>query len=131
VNRGAAGTVQDESRASYEGWCRDAEAHINWHNHLDLIYNLIRGCDPAPAAWTTFNGKKLQLHAARKHPARTFGEVKGAIGAVTAIGEQSVFVAAQGGQIEITKLRYDGGKKLPAPQVCAEAGMSLGAILGG
>jgi methionyl-tRNA formyltransferase len=130
VNRGAAGSVQDESRASYEGWCRDAEAHINWHNHLDLIYNLIRGCDPAPAAWTTFNGKKLQLHAARKHPARTFGDVKGAIGAVTAIGEQSLFVAAQGGQIEITKLRYDGGKKLPAPQVCAEAGLSLGAILG-
>jgi methionyl-tRNA formyltransferase len=131
VTRGAVGSVQDESQASYEGWCRDAEARVNWHNHLDLIYNLIRGCDPAPAAWTTFNGKKLQLHAARKHPARTYGEVKGAIGAVTAIGEQSLFVAAQGGQIEITKLRYDGGKKLPVPQVCAEAGLSLGAILGG
>ncbi len=72
----------------------------------------------------------MQLHAARKHPARTFGEVKGAIGAVTAIGEQSLFVTAQGGQIEIFKLRCDGGKKLPAPQVCAEVGLSLGAILG-
>jgi methionyl-tRNA formyltransferase len=130
VTRGAVGRVQDESQASYEGWCRDAEARINWHNHLDLIYNLVRGCDPAPAAWTTFKGKKLQLHAARKHPARTFAQVKGAIGAVTGIGEQSLFVAAQGGQIEIFKLRYDGGKKLPAPQVCAEAGLSLGAILG-
>ena len=28
------------------------------------------------------------------------------------------------------KLRYDGGKKLPAPQVCAEVGLSLGAVLG-
>jgi methionyl-tRNA formyltransferase len=127
---GAVGRVQDESQASYEGWCRDPEARINWHNHIDLVYNLIRGCDPAPAAWTTFKGKKLQLHAARKHPARTFGEVKGAIGAVTSIGEQSLFVTAQGGQIEIFKLRYDGGKKLPAPQVCAEVGLSLGAILG-
>jgi methionyl-tRNA formyltransferase len=133
AGRGAAvvGRVQDESQATYEGWCRDAEARINWHNHLDLIYNLIRGCDPAPAAWTTFKGKKLQLHAARKHPARTFAEVKGAIGAVTAVGEQSLFVTAQGGQIEIFKLRYDGGKKLPAPLVCAAAGLSLGAILGG
>ena len=130
VSRGAVGSVQDESQASYEGWCRDDEARINWHNHLDLIYNLIRGCDPAPAAWTTFKGKKLQLHAARKHPARTFAEVKGAIGAVTAIGEQSLFVSAQGGQIEVFKLRYDGGKKLPAPQMCAEVGLSLGAILG-
>jgi len=124
------GRIQDESQASYEGWCRDAEARINWHNHVDMIHNLIRGCDPAPAAWTTFKGKKLQLHAVRKHPARRFAEVKGAIGAVTAIGEQSLFVAAQGGQIEVFKLRCDGGKKLPAPELCAEVGLSPGAVLG-
>jgi methionyl-tRNA formyltransferase len=130
VNRGAVGRVQEESQASYQGWCRDAEARVNWHNHLDLIHNLIRGCDPAPAAWTTFKGKKLQLHAVRKHPARTFAQVKGAVGAVTAIGDQSIWVAAQGGQIEVFKLRYEGGKKLPAAQVCADAGITLGSILG-
>jgi methionyl-tRNA formyltransferase len=131
VNRGAEGRVQDESQASYEGWCRDAEARVSWHNHVDLIHNLIRGCDPAPAAWTTFKGKKLQLHAVRKHPARRFEQVKGVIGAVTAIGEHSLFVTAQGGQIEVSKLRYDGGKKLPAPQLCAEIGLALGTVLGG
>jgi methionyl-tRNA formyltransferase len=130
VNHGGEGKVQDESQASYEGWCRDAEARINWHNHLDLIYNLIRGCDPSPAAWTTFKGKKLQLHSARKHPARTFAQVKGAIGAVTAIGDASIFVTAQGGQIEVMKLRYEGGKKLPAAQVCADAGITIGTVLG-
>ena len=130
VMNGAVGKLQDESQATYEGWCREAEARINWHNHVDLIYNLVRGCDPAPAAWTTFESKKLQLHSARKHPARAFGQVKGGIGTVSAIGEQSVFVTAQGGQIEVFKLRYDGGKKLPAPQVCAEAGLSIGAVLG-
>jgi hypothetical protein len=36
----------------------------------------------------------------------------------------------QGGQIEVSKLRYDGGKKLPAAQLCAEVGLSLGAKLG-
>ena len=130
VNGGGAGSVQDESQASYEGWCREAEARINWHSHIDFIHNLIRGCDPAPAAWSTFRGKKLQFHAVRKHPARTFGQVKGHIGAVTAIGAQSICVAVQGGQIEVFKLRFDGGKKLPAPQVCAEAGLSVGNILG-
>jgi methionyl-tRNA formyltransferase len=130
VNHGAVGKVQDESQATYEGWCREPEARVNWHNHLDFIYNLIRGCDPAPAAWTTFKGKKLQLHAARKHPARTFGDVKGAVGTVTAIGEESLAIAAQGGQIEVQKLRYDGGKKLAAPQVCAEAGIKAGSLLG-
>src|SRR5271155_3369921 len=68
VSGRAVSTTQDESRASYEGWCRDPEALINWHNHIDQVYNLIRGCNPAPAAWTLFNGKKLRLFDARKHP---------------------------------------------------------------
>ena len=126
----ARSVAQDEASASYEGWCREAEARVNWHTHVDQTYNLIRGCDPAPGAWTLFNGKRLQLYDARKHSARTFSQVKGRIGAVTAIDEQSLRISAQGGQIEVFKLRYEGGKKLPAPQFCAEAGLSLGTILG-
>jgi len=122
--------AQDESLASYEGWCREAEARVNWHTHIDQTYNLIRGCDPAPGAWTLFNNRRLHMYDARKHSARTFSQVKGRIGAVTAIGEHSLSVSAQGGQIEIFKLRYDGGKKLPAPLFCAESGLCLGTILG-
>jgi methionyl-tRNA formyltransferase len=130
VSGRAQSTAQDESGASYEGWCREGEARINWHTHVDHTYNLIRGCDPAPGAWTLFNNKRLQIFDARKHSARTFSQVKGRIGAITAIGEQSLSISAQGGQIEVFKLRYDGGKKLPAAQFCAEAGLCLGTILG-
>ena len=130
VVSGAAASVQDESRASYEGWCRAGEARINWHSQLDLVHDLIRGCDPARAAWTLFKGKKLQLFGSRKHAARTFSQVKGSVGALTTIGEKSVFITAQGGQIEVSKLRYDTGKKLPAPQLCAEIGLVSGTILG-
>lgn len=130
VNGRAQSTTQDESCASYEGWCRDAEARINWHTHVDQTYNLIRGCDPAPGAWTVFNHKRLQLYDVRKHLARTFSQVKGRIGAISAIDEHSLRISAQGGQIEVFKLRIDGGKKLPAPQFCAETGLSVGTILG-
>jgi methionyl-tRNA formyltransferase len=130
VSGRAQAITQDESGASYEGWCREPEAQINWHTHVDQLYNLIRGCDPAPGAWTWFNQKRLQLYDARKHSARTFSQVKGRIGAITSIGEQSLSISAQGGQIEVFKLRYDGGKKLPAAQFCAEAGLCLGTILG-
>jgi methionyl-tRNA formyltransferase len=126
----AVGVAQDESQASYEGWCRDAEARINWHNHVDLIYNLIRGCNPAPAAWTLFNGRKLRLFDARKHLARTFSQVKGAIGTVTAISDQSLLISAQGGQIEVLALRYEDGKKLKAAEFCAAAGLGVGSVLG-
>jgi methionyl-tRNA formyltransferase len=126
----AAPALQDENGASYEGWCREPEARINWHTHVDQTYNLIRGCDPAPGAWTLFNQKKLHLFDARKHSSRTFSQVKGRIGAVTAIDEHSMRISGQGGQIEVFKLRYEGGKKMPSPQFCAEAGLALGTILG-
>ena len=71
VNGKSRESVQDESQASYQGWCRDSEALINWHNHVDQVYNLIRGCDPAPGAWTLFNQKRLQLYDARKHSAHS------------------------------------------------------------
>src|SRR4029077_13179284 len=54
-------TVQDDALASYEGWSRAAEARITGASHVDFTYNLIRGCNPAPGAWTTLGGKKLQI----------------------------------------------------------------------
>jgi methionyl-tRNA formyltransferase len=125
----AVSRAQDESSASYEGWCRAAEAQINWHNPVDLVYNLIRGCNPAPGAWTSLNGRKLQLFDARKHLTRSFSQVRGKPGTVTAVG-QSLMIAAQGGQIEVLRLRYDEGKKVAAAQFCAESGITEGTPLG-
>jgi methionyl-tRNA formyltransferase len=122
--------VQDESRATYEGWCQGPEALINWHNHVDQVYNLIRGCNPAPGAWTLVGGKKLQVFDSRKHPVRAFSQVKGPVGTVTAIGADSMFVAAQGGLVEILKVRYADGKKVAAAQFCAENGIAVGARFG-
>jgi methionyl-tRNA formyltransferase len=56
--------------------------------------------------------------------------VKGAVGAVSAIGGDSLFITVQGGQIEVGKLRYGSGKKLSAAQVAAEAGLTVGTVLG-
>ena len=126
----ASEVVQDESQATYEGWCRAAESRVNWHAHADQIYNLIRGCDPAPGAWTTVAGRKLQLFSALRHPVRTFGQVKGASGTITAIGEATLTVSAQGGQIEVKTVRPEDGKKMPAAQFCAQAGLTVGSVLG-
>jgi methionyl-tRNA formyltransferase len=126
----ARSTVQDESQASYEGWCRDPEAEINWHNHVDFTYNLVRGCNPAPGAWTSLNGKKVRVFDARKHLTRTFSQVKGRIGSIASIGDKSLLVSAQGGQLEVFTLRFDDGKKLSAPEFCAQADIAAGAQLG-
>ncbi len=123
-------TVQDESQASYEGWCRAAEGRVHWNNHVDYVHNLIRGCDPAPGAWTTLAGKKVQLFGSKKHLFRTFGAVKGKPGEISAVTSTSVFVTAQGGQVELTKLKHEEGKKISAVEFVAGHGLAVGSAFG-
>jgi len=123
--------AQDESRASYEGWFRDAEAKINWANHVDFVHNLIRAANPAPGAWTTLAGKKVQIFDCRKQLVRTFGAVKGRIGEVSEVGAESFFVTAQGGRIEVLKAKHQEGKKVSAAEFAAQIGLSPGTVLGG
>ncbi len=122
--------IQDEDAANYEGWCRIPEARINWHSHVDQIYNLIRGCNPAPGAWTVVQGKKVQLFDSKKHRFRTFGAVTGKVGEISDIGKESIRVTAQGGQIEIFKVKPEGGKKIGSLDFIREAGLGVGALLG-
>jgi methionyl-tRNA formyltransferase len=121
--------VQDESQASYEGWCRAAEAKINFNNHVDYVHNLIRGCDPAPGAWTTLNGKKVQLFGSKKHLVRTFGAVKGKPGEVSSIGD-TMFITVQGGQVEIAKLKHEDGKKVSPGEFASAYGVAAGTAFG-
>jgi methionyl-tRNA formyltransferase len=122
--------VQDESQASYEGWCRTAEARIDWAKPIDHVFNLIRGCNPAPGAWTTHNGKKLQIFDARKIIFRRFADVAGKIGEVTDISAQSFKVTAQGGMVEVLKARFEDGKKLAGGEVAQTGGLIAGSVLG-
>jgi methionyl-tRNA formyltransferase len=120
--------AQDESQATYEGWVHDAEARIDWAQNVETVYNLVRGCNPAPGAWTLAGGKRLRVFDARQIIARRFADVKGLVpGQVAAVGPTSVTVHAQGGFIEVLRCRIDDGKKIHG----GEAGLALGTVLGG
>jgi methionyl-tRNA formyltransferase len=122
--------VQDEAQATYEGWFRAAEARLNWANHVDVVYNTIRACNPAPGAWTTLNGKKVHIFDAKKHPFRTFGAVKGKVGEVSEITPTSFFVTAQGGRIEVLKAKGEETKKIGGAELAAALGLAAGTSLG-
>ena len=126
--------TQDESEATYEGWVREAEAKINWASHVDFVYDLIRGCNPAPGAWTTLKSgdeeeqKKLYLFDAKKVMAPTFGAVRGKkLGEVVAAGPDGLRIHAQGGFIEVSRVRLADGAKVKS----SEIDIPLGTILGG
>lgn len=107
-------TPQDEALASYEGWFREDESRINWHHHVDQIYNLIRACNPAPGAWTVIDGTRVSLFDCRKRPIARHGQFRGKPGEITAITDDAIVFDAHGGEIEVRRLRAEGGAKMNA-----------------
>ena len=123
--------TQEESEATYEGWVREAESRIDWASHVDFVYDLIRGCNPAPGAWTTLNSEggeqKLYLFDAKKVMAPTFGAVRGKkLGEVVSVGPEGVRIHAQGGFIEVSRLRLGDGVKVKSSEINLPVGTVLG-----
>ena len=129
VDRVRAGTApkveQDHSNATYEGWCRGDLVRINWHMPTQTTWNLIRGCNPAPGAWTTFDGVKVAVFDSE----RTGGARSVQPGEITRIGDDGVQVATADGQILIKRVRPGGGKKVAAGEWAEGVGIGVGARL--
>ena len=116
--------VQDESRATYESWCRADNVGIDWGQPVAEVYNLIRGADPQPGAWTTLNGARVALFDAR----RAGGS--GAPGTVLEIDDGGITIAAQGGAVRAGRLRAEKGEKLAGRAFAETIGLKVGARLG-
>ena len=116
---------QDHSQATYEGWCRGDPVRINWHMPTQTTWNLIRGCNPAPGAWTTFEGTKVAVFDCEKvREARSVQP-----GEVVHVADDGVHVATADGQILVKRVRAETGKKVPAAEWAKEADLGEGARL--
>jgi methionyl-tRNA formyltransferase len=114
---------QDESQATYEGWCRDEQTVIDWSQPARRVYDLIRGCNPRPGAHTRRAGAQLRIFDAslREEPADG-----AAPGTVVALGPEGFEVAAPGGRILARRVQPEGGKKIPAVEYAQASGLKVG-----
>ena len=115
--------VQDPQDGSYEGWCRKEDALVDWNKSTDEVYNLIRGANPQPGAWTTFNAAEVKLFDSNKV------EGSGEAGTVLSIDDDGVVVATADGAIRVIKVRADAGK-VTALEYATSAGLEAGSKLG-
>ncbi|MCI0790617.1 MAG: methionyl-tRNA formyltransferase [Chloroflexi bacterium] len=114
--------VQDDSQATYEGWCRADDAIIDWSKPIGEVYNLVRGADPSPGAGTTFKGSKIQFFRAGKNDGDT-GKSPGEIVGVT---DSSFEVAADGGSIVVGRVQPEGARKIMAPEWMESVSLKVG-----
>ena len=116
---------QDPDAGTYESWCRAEQAEIDWSRPVADVYNLIRGCNPQPGAWTLCNGELLQLFDTRRG-----AETDARPGTVLSVGDKVVEVAAGGGSVEVLRVRPQGRGKIPAGEFANVAGLKPGDRLG-
>ncbi len=116
--------IQDHSKATYEGWANKKVAEINWGRSVCEVYNQIRGCNPQPGAWTTFNGETLQIFDCEKSDA-----AYGRVGQISSINDTGMLVTTGRGAILVKRVKYGAGKKITAAEFAAENGIKAGAKL--
>lgn len=118
---------QDEAQATYEGPCERENARLDWGKPCRQVYDLIRGCDPAPGAWTAFEGEVLQVFGARPLPAHDITGLGGRVGEVVEVSVDDFTVACADGRIRVARVRPGGGAKVAAGEWAAATGLQAGA----
>ncbi len=114
--------VQDEALATYEPLCTEERAHINWAWPVDTIYNLIRGCNPQPGAFTTWHGRRLKIFDCQREPLQQTAMPR----EVISIAEDGFRVAASDGAILIKRIQLEGQTKVKATDFVAVSGLKIG-----
>jgi len=116
--------VPDESQATYERRCNKTHARVNWHAPVKQVYNLIRGTNPAPGAWTTVNGAELGIFDSALVPG------DGISGRVREISDDGISVQCVGGRILVKRVRPAGAAKQPASEWATSVGLKPGDTFG-
>jgi methionyl-tRNA formyltransferase len=116
--------VQDEADATYERRCTAKHARIDWNKPVKQVYDLIRGTNPSPGAWTTFGGEQLGVFDCQRV------EGDGISSRVVDVSEDGVTVQCIGGRILVKRVRPTGGGKVPAAEWAKDAGVEVGTNLG-
>ena len=114
----------DEAQATYERRCTKNHARIDWNKPVKQVYDLIRGTNPAPGAWTTLNGAEVGIFDC----ARVDGD--GMSGKVASVSDDGVTLQCVGGRILLKRVRPKGGDKQPASEWAAASGIEKGTVLG-
>jgi methionyl-tRNA formyltransferase len=117
---------ETDAQVSYASKITVEDAEIDWNQPAEVIDRLIRGCYPAPGAWTTFNDDRFKINSARLSSiVLSAGEL--------AVTKRSVHVGTGTRALELGEVQAQGKKPMAAADwargVAFDAEPKLGARL--
>jgi len=104
------------------------DAHVDWRLPAQIIDRRIRGCTPAPGAWTLHNSERLGLGPIRLTPTSAPSVPLGP-GEIS-VGKHSVLVGTASTPVELGEVQAPGRRPMPAADWARGARPSPGQRLG-
>lgn len=109
ANGNAPRTPQNHKNKTYQSWCNKENARIDWKKNGDEIYNLIRGCNPKPGAWSTHTSERLTFLDTKF--VRTDLKHNLSPGQIIEVRDGSINVAVTGGYLSVSRVQLHNDEK--------------------
>lgn len=118
---------QGESPTAYARMLDKRLGNIRWNESAAAIERLIRGVNPWPGAYTTWEGKIMKIWAADARP----GDTNAAPGTITEVRKDGFLVQTGHGQLLVKALQIPGKKRMDAGAFLRGCQIAAGTILKG
>lgn len=120
-------TPQKEEEATFAYTIKREQEKIDWNSAGEDIYNHVRGMNPWPVAFTTYEGVVMKIWSTEK----TMSSKESSPGSIIGI-EDDGFIVATGNHtaIKITEIQPSGKKRMKASDFLRGTKVSIGDKLG-
>ena len=115
---------QNESAATYAPLLKKEDGLIDWKKSAREIFNLIRGMQPWPVAYTHLDGKMLKIFGAK-----TFDEKRGEPPGTILEASKNLAVATGSGTLYLTDVQLEGKKRMTVDTFLRGHKIKVGTIL--
>ena len=117
--------TQDNSKTSYAPMLKKEDGQINWTKGAEDIYNMVRGMDPWPGAFTYYKGELWKVWKVRH------GDTgKGLAGEILAADKDRIDVASKDNVISIIEIQPANKKRMTVSVFLRGHKVEAGVILG-
>lgn len=99
---------QDHSRASFAPKLKKEDGRIDWRKSSRNLFNLIRGTNPFPGAFTFFHKLRLKVH----HSRIIRNDYEGVPGEVVDFGEEGPIIKTGDGTVELVEVQPEAKAKM-------------------
>lgn len=117
LNNISKGTVnrikQDDSLATFVSTIKKEDTFIDFSKTKEEIFNLVRGLNPSPLAYSKINDKIVKFLEVEKSEEIFDGKY----GEVVKVTKDDIYIKVKNGSIKIKKLKFEGKKEQSSKEI--------------